>query len=40
MAVWWSLYGGVPAGDDLEWDGAVKLILERAASKTMPETLS
>jgi hypothetical protein len=40
MAVWWALYGGVPAGEDPEWDNAVKIILERIATKKPPETLS
>src|SRR5262245_32532505 len=39
MAVWWALYGGVPAGDDQKWDNAVKIILDRIATKKMPETL-
>jgi len=32
-AVWWTLYGDVPAGEDPEWDSAVKTILEKAATK-------
>jgi hypothetical protein len=40
LAVWWALYGEVPAGDDPEWDSAVKIILERIATKKPPETRS
>ena len=40
MAVWWSLYSGEPVGNDPVWDGAVKIILERAATKQKPVTLS
>jgi hypothetical protein len=36
LATWWALYGEVPAGDDPEWDSAVKIILERIAPKKQP----
>jgi hypothetical protein len=39
MAVWWALYGDVPAGDDPEWDSAVKIILERIPSKRPPRRI-
>ena len=40
LAVWWALYGDVPAGEDAEWDNAVKTILEKIPSKQRPQTLS
>jgi hypothetical protein len=39
MAVWWSLFGDVPAGGDPEWDNAVKVISEKIITKKIPETL-
>src|SRR5262245_13022478 len=33
LAVWWAFYGDVPAGEDLEWDAAVKTIVEKAPTK-------
>jgi hypothetical protein len=39
MAVWWALYGDVPAGDDPEWDSAVKIILDRIPSKRPPRRI-
>lgn len=39
VAIWWALYGDVPAGDDPEWDSAVKIILERIATKKLPVAL-
>ena len=36
LAVWWALYGGVPTGDDREWDNAVKTILDKARTKKSP----
>lgn len=39
LALWWALYGDMPAGDDAEWDNAVKVILEKAATKKSPGSL-
>jgi len=39
MAMWWALYSGEPVGGDVEWDNAVKVILEKIATKKQPETL-
>src|SRR5262245_454795 len=35
LAVWWALYGDVPAGEDPEWDSAVKTVLDKVASGRM-----
>jgi hypothetical protein len=39
VALWWALYGDMPAGNDAEWDNAVKVILEKAATKKPPGSL-
>jgi len=39
LAIWWALYGDVPAGDDPEWDSAVKTILEKAKTRKPPGSI-
>jgi hypothetical protein len=40
LAVWWALNHGFPEGEDPAWDAAVKTVLEMAATKKIPGSLS
>ena len=40
MAIWWALHKKTEDNDDPEWVAACNRVLELAATKNMPETLS